>query len=663
MKLVIILWSNILFKVIICCPCGYFGKNCKYFYNNSIIEDYNEFPDYDFLNDHKYYLTYDNQIISNCKDGFTFNTFGDCVQDLCKNFNCPIGHCQMVNSEPKCFCEGKTVQINDKCSTNECGIQDHVDSFCVELQSVCIDEKNGKFRCECIDDRFSGMYCEKLTNKCRINTCQNGGTCVMITANSDCCMCLNDFTGNQFNDLFYFSVFLQLQKKGSRCEINLKTLAPSTNYVITSQAPSMTIPSSSTIMETSSMSIEAVTTSITSTLTTVKESDTSFSTENQEAQLSTGETTYTENQTTFDTTSYMMTLTQSSIETTLEDLSEQSTLSSRDSETTETITIYQNQSTTEMTNTMITLNKSRLSTTSILNVIDESTQSNSFDPSELLTTPLNPISKLETSESTAGTTISSSNNIKFNCTINPCKNGGKCELSSLNSFGYKCICSAYYSGTNCEMLEDDCSPKINPCQNNSTCTNYLGIGNYACDCKKNFYGKNCENQLNACTNNPCLNYGKCVDKKDFGKYKVSSVNRDFVCLCVQDFYGDYCETEKDLCQGEACLNGAMCKTFTDLKRDNQTSSTNSSNDSYYHYYTCSCTSFFYGEKCQFQSDELKLKTIISKTIGIASILSIIILYMFVICMDISKFVCRKNSNKQNIISKRINLKYINFKNF
>lgn len=59
------------------------------------------------------------------------------------------------------------------------------------------------------------------------------------------------------------------------------------------------------------------------------------------------------------------------------------------------------------------------------------------------------------------------------CKKNPCKNGGNC----INSQGsYRCICRPGYSGHNCQIDIDDCSPseshfdKFSPCTANDSCT-------------------------------------------------------------------------------------------------------------------------------------------------------------------------------------------------
>lgn len=48
----------------------------------------------------------------------------------------------------------------------------------------------------------------------------------------------------------------------------------------------------------------------------------------------------------------------------------------------------------------------------------------------------------------------------------PCKNGGTCFNTGQGS--YTCTCSAEYTGTDCELVKDDCT--VIPCLNGGTCS-------------------------------------------------------------------------------------------------------------------------------------------------------------------------------------------------
>ncbi len=70
----------------------------------------------------------------------------------------------------------------------------------------------------------------------------------------------------------------------------------------------------------------------------------------------------------------------------------------------------------------------------------------------------------------------------------------------LYSNDYLCICSANYTGSNCETLV-----ACNKCENNGTCMVDLETGGYSCICSLTFYGLNCE--LEVTCSQRCLNKG------------------------------------------------------------------------------------------------------------------------------------------------------------
>ena len=53
--------------------------------------------------------------------------------------------------------------------------------------------------------------------------------------------------------------------------------------------------------------------------------------------------------------------------------------------------------------------------------------------------------------------------------------------------------------------------------------------------------------INACSSNPCLSGGHCVDLKV-----------GFRCECKQGYWGSRCEKEVDECALKPCLNGGKC---------------------------------------------------------------------------------------------------------
>ena len=67
----------------------------------------------------------------------------------------------------------------------------------------------------------------------------------------------------------------------------------------------------------------------------------------------------------------------------------------------------------------------------------------------------------------------------------PCING-QCT-DKVN--GYECICTAGYTGNNCDSNINDCLP--DPCINGQ-CTDK--VNGYECICTDGYYGKNCEHK-------------------------------------------------------------------------------------------------------------------------------------------------------------------------
>ena len=53
--------------------------------------------------------------------------------------------------------------------------------------------------------------------------------------------------------------------------------------------------------------------------------------------------------------------------------------------------------------------------------------------------------------------------------------------------GYVCICDAGYDGTLCDNNIDDCSP--NPCLNGGSCTD--GVNSFTCSCAAGYEGDTC----------------------------------------------------------------------------------------------------------------------------------------------------------------------------
>ena len=73
-------------------------------------------------------------------------------------------------------------------------------------------------------------------------------------------------------------------------------------------------------------------------------------------------------------------------------------------------------------------------------------------------------------------------------------------------------------GALCEDDIDECSS--NPCLNSGRCIDQ--INGFRCSCPHGYYDYICASNINECDSSPCVNNGRCID----------GINR-LVCLCKQ----------------------------------------------------------------------------------------------------------------------------------
>ncbi|KAI0224181.1 hypothetical protein LSAT2_024807 [Lamellibrachia satsuma] len=118
--------------------------------------------------------------------------------------------------------------------------------------------------------------------------------------------------------------------------------------------------------------------------------------------------------------------------------------------------------------------------------------------------------------------------------------------------GFVCHCASGYKGMTCEEVIETCT--ADTCVNNGTCTNStVGIN---CTCPSGYGGIHCETKIQHCKDVTCNNGSTCMNDDDTG-YK---------CVCAAGFTGVLCETELMFCQREMpCENGGTC---VDLPKDN-----------------------------------------------------------------------------------------------
>lgn len=90
------------------------------------------------------------------------------------------------------------------------------------------------------------------------------------------------------------------------------------------------------------------------------------------------------------------------------------------------------------------------------------------------------------------------------CSIRPCING----ICSKTATGYQCQCNRGFTGTNCEIAINLCSPTT--CQNQGLCIQNILNQTTSCLCMAGFTGNRCQNKINNCFNNPCSNSATCI---------------------------------------------------------------------------------------------------------------------------------------------------------
>ena len=176
------------------------------------------------------------------------------------------------------------------------------------------------------------------------------------------------------------------------------------------------------------------------------------------------------------------------------------------------------------------------------------------------------------------------------CDSEPCANQGVCNNSlyfgPINSVSfrqnilispqvlhsYECICALGSAGKNCDINIDDCTNIY--CQNGGNCVDLLQ--DFYCECPEGVFGKYCENTIDHCATNSCQNAGKCVEKLTH-----------FECECRDGFYGETCQYSftkmTDLCATIECQNNSTCTA-----------------SKYNH--TCTCSNGFSGKFCSIQTN-------------------------------------------------------------
>ena len=95
----------------------------------------------------------------------------------------------------------------------------------------------------------------------------------------------------------------------------------------------------------------------------------------------------------------------------------------------------------------------------------------------------------------------------------------------------------------------------------------------------------------------------------------------FTCECVDGYNGVHCELSVDLCRNITCKNKGICQTIGST-------------------WKCFCldSTLYFGDYCQFRTNKLKIREFLSKSFAYVAITAITGTFMFVLVMDILKYI-------------------------
>ena len=167
---------------------------------------------------------------------------------------------------------------------------------------------------------------------------------------------------------------------------------------------------------------------------------------------------------------------------------------------------------------------------------------------------------------------------------------------------------------------------LSNCSNNGLC--WLKSGKVECKCNHDFYGNQCQYDKRVCSENKCLNNATCfvVQKSNLTNFE----NNSFYCECKKNYYGEYCESAIDLCENQTCSYNGNCIELNLSQK-------------------CKCFSLYEGEYCQYESASLKNIKMVITTASIIAILTLISLYLFMVIMDLTKYLIFKKKKKNQKI--------------
>ena len=138
------------------------------------------------------------------------------------------------------------------------------------------------------------------------------------------------------------------------------------------------------------------------------------------------------------------------------------------------------------------------------------------------------------------------------CASDPCQNKGTCT-DLVN--GYNCTCTDEWMGETCVIQYDACTPELQNCKNNATCTTTPPSRDFHCECVPGFSGSDCGQNIDDCAQHNCTYPEICYD-----------VINGFYCACPigECMAGFIAFEETPFCQRKISTVFDLISTYTVL---------------------------------------------------------------------------------------------------
>nr|KAG5706023.1 hypothetical protein BaRGS_028132 [Batillaria attramentaria] len=155
--------------------------------------------------------------------------------------------------------------------------------------------------------------------------------------------------------------------------------------------------------------------------------------------------------------------------------------------------------------------------------------------------------------------------------------------------GFLCQCLQGWEGARCQDDVDECMS--DPCLNRGLCSNTPG--NFSCACLDAWTGQRCEEDVNECKREPCAAPARCVNTQG-----------GFTCLCPRGWKGNACDEDVNECLGQVedvpCEEelDSICGNILVLPCQNSGTCHNTPGG-----FTCTCTAGWTGQVCDQDVDE------------------------------------------------------------